>query len=622
MAQNANPPHPPPAATRPAAPRPASPVLSRIRTAALTLTALCLTGILAPSHLPAIQAAATPNPDAICARCHQSIYTSYERTNMAQGSGAAVSGILQGGFTHAPSGIDYKVFLRDGKAWMSYARSPTPDPTTQPSPQTPTTPLHGERQLLAFIGSGHRGRTYLYQQQGLWFEAPINYYGKKALWDMAPAYGSVHAMPDALPVDPNCLHCHATAIQPSLPQARNRFASEPFRQPGIGCSACHGDPAAHLANVKTYPGKPGILNPATLPPARRDSICLQCHLEGEAAIYRAGSSLASFQPGDELSGHVLYFVRAANATGSGRATSQYEALLHSACKLASGDKLTCTTCHDPHSSPTPAERVAWFRTKCLACHTPPALATHHHPEQQDCAVCHMPTRDTQDISHEQLTDHNIQATPRTSPPLRLTTLSESPDDLIPVGNLPAPDRELGLAYAQRALHGDRAAAQRALALLRKAEQAGAGANLSPDATDVPLHLNLALLDQLSGDALAARAEYRQTLAADPYEVTALGNLALLNLTSPETRSPETTPAAPNPTVASLQLLERAVAGDPSQTAAALNLAFIECHLGDLRSARQTLSTLALFNPDNPALRAFLATGDYAGQHCDLHPNHP
>ena len=31
-----------------------------------------------------------------------------------------------------------------------------------------------------------------------------------------------------------------------------------------------------------------------------------------------------------------------------------------------GDRLTCTTCHDPHSAPEPAERVAYFRSKCLA----------------------------------------------------------------------------------------------------------------------------------------------------------------------------------------------------------------------------------------------------------------
>ena len=57
----------------------------------------------------------SPNPDAICMNCHREIYEKYERTPMARGSGAAVNGLLQGGFLHAASGIRYDVFLRDGK---------------------------------------------------------------------------------------------------------------------------------------------------------------------------------------------------------------------------------------------------------------------------------------------------------------------------------------------------------------------------------------------------------------------------------------------------------------------------------------------------------------------------
>ena len=41
----------------------------------------------------------------------------------------------------------------------------------------------------------------------------MNYYSKKQLWDMAPNYGSTRSMPYTLPVDSNCLHCHAGQVQ-------------------------------------------------------------------------------------------------------------------------------------------------------------------------------------------------------------------------------------------------------------------------------------------------------------------------------------------------------------------------------------------------------------------------
>ena len=288
----------------------------------------------------------TPNPDAVCATCHREIAASYAKTTMARGSGAALdgaSGIVPGGFRHAASGVDYRVFLRESSLYLSFDRDAT---STKAA-------LHGERKLLYFVGSNQRGRTFLYQQGGQWFEAPINFYSKKAVWDMAPNFGSVTTMPTPLPVDANCLHCHATNVATAEPEARNRFSAAPFAQAGIGCAACHGDPAAHLAANGHGP----IVNPGKLSPAKRDSACLNCHLEGDAAVFRANTSPAAFRPGDDLDRYAVYFVKASAQAGGGRAASQWEALLRSACKSGvdgkpgAGNALTCTTCHDPHSSP-------------------------------------------------------------------------------------------------------------------------------------------------------------------------------------------------------------------------------------------------------------------------------
>jgi hypothetical protein len=557
--------------------------------AAILLISACPDSLITASAAgpsPLTPAVFAKNPDAVCSRCHQAIYEEYERTSMARGSGLAAEGLLLGGFVNAPSGIRYEVFLRDGSAWMSYDRE------AESRGAGGGQSLHGERQLTYFIGSGRQGRTYLYEEEGQWFEAPINYYSRRRIWDMAPNYGAAKTMPQALPVDSNCLHCHATDVQTALSTARNKYDGPPFRQAGIGCSGCHGDPSKHLAEH----GEGPIVNPTKLTAERRDSVCLQCHLEGNVAVYRAGKSLAQFRAGDNLGDYAVYFVKTGAEAGGGRASSQYEALLRSACKRASGDKLTCTTCHDSHSSPGAEDRVSYFRGKCLGCHTGVRMATEHHPEQQDCAVCHMPSRPTTDISHEQETDHNIEARPSSAEPvLRLREFGFA-DELTPVGKVSVGDRELGLAYAQLGERGDQQAGEKALRLLRQAEADGVA--------DVQVHTQLGFLDQVSGHTASARAEYADALIENPDGTTIMGNLAVLDAGSG--RAGE-----------AVDLLQRVVDEDPSEAAAGLNLAFIECRMGDKGKALKILTGLARFDPDDPTLRMLLSTGFYQGQVCKL-----
>ena len=564
----------------------------------ILLAAIILTLCLIPNPHP-VQAAASPaplnptvppltNPDAVCASCHQSIYARYEQTPMAQGSGLATSALQPGAFHHAPSNIDYRVFSRDGQPVMSFTRTSASEP------------LQGERPLTYFIGSGRHGRTYLYQLEGQWFELPINFYTRRNTWAMAPAFDDARTMPAVLPVDPNCLHCHATAVQPSLPTARNRFSSAPFLQGGIGCSACHGDPTQHLAAH----GHAAILNPAKLTPTRRDSACIQCHLEGDAVVYRPGHSLAQFLPGEDLADTAVYFVRASQQSGGSRASSQYEALLRSACKRATGDRLTCTSCHDPHSTPSPAERVQFFRARCLSCHTSPKLASEHHPDQPDCASCHMPTRPTADISHEQLTDHDIEARPRSYP----STTPHPDDPLIPVGNTPATAADYGMAYAQLATHANHQQhdQQQALHYLTEAPKEIEQPQATKPEPDPLLYTQLGFLHQLEAQPLEARTAYLTALQQDPYQPTALANLAVLDASSGQIEE-------------AIHLLDRLIQADPIQTPAGLNLAWIECKLGHPAEALTLLHRLEPFNPDDPQLRLFERDGAYASQHCALSP---
>jgi len=481
---------------------------------------------------------------------------------MAHASGPAAEGFIPADFTHAASGVHYRVYLEQGQVWLSYQRPNAP----------PGRELNGRQLLLFYLGSGRRGRTWLYEREGYWYEIPINWYAKKQIWDMTPNFLSTREMPFTLPVDPGCLHCHASNVEESLPGARNHFAGPPFPRGGITCESCHGDPSQHLAQN----GKGPILNPAKLDSVRRDSVCLECHLEGEVAVVKLGRKMGAFQPGDNLFDDAVYFENGRKAGPGGRATSQWESLLESACKQSSGDRLTCTTCHDPHASVAAEDRVSYYRSRCLACHA--GFASRHHEENPDCTSCHMPREETEDIAHEQVTDHRIQIA---SKPFASPLAAE---ELVPIGGAHPGARDEGIAWAQLALRGDRATGERAMQLLLKAE-----ASDPAQANDTELHTELGFLEQVSGDAGRAKSEYQAALRAEPLNGTAAGDLAVLD-------------AQAGDFVAALPLWQTAFTHDPGASAAGIDLAVAQCRLGQAAAAAQTIERVLLFSPDNTAAR--------------------
>lgn len=497
---------------------------------------------------------------------------------MANASGRAIDGFIPGEFTHRASGVHYRIAVDGGRVWLSYSRQ------SESSDRN----LNGRQELRYFIGSGKRGRTYLFEQHGYWFEAPINWYGKKQIWDMAPNLQSAQEMPLTLPVDPGCLHCHASGVARSLPQARNLYAAEPFAHGGIRCEGCHGDASAHIASS----GSVHMLKIDALEPVRRDSICLNCHLEGQTAVIRNGKRMENFAPGENLFEFAAYFVYKSENGAGGRATSQWEALLRSQCKMKSGDRLTCTTCHDPHGSPSADTKMAFYRQKCLECHGSAGFAEKHHPENPDCTFCHMARPPSNDIAHEQVTDHWIRK--------RITNVREpaaTGGELEPIAGASADDRDLGLAYAQMAERGNPAAAKRATILLQRAEHEGSLAR-----SDHDLHATLGFLEQSNGDRQSAAEEYQMALEADPFDPLAAGNLALLEVG--DHRYSDAT-----------QLWKRVFQDDPAQLGAGMNLAVVQCGMGDRKAAEVTLGQILEFSPDNRKAGGLLAAITSGSRNC-------
>ncbi len=510
---------------------------------------------------------AQASPDAVCAGCHRTIYDNYEQTPMARGSGPAGPALLPGEFSHAASGIRYALQREaGGRAVLRYTRA------------APL--LDGHEKLEYFIGSGKRGRTYLFQTDGYWFQSPVNFYTRSAGYEMAPGYSAVHEMPSNLRVDEGCLSCHSSGVQPTAAGSPNHFGDRPFTQNGITCARCHGDASAHVASRGTSP----VLNPAKLDSTRRDAICQQCHLEGEGSVLLRGKTALSYKPGDDLFQSVAYYVHA-NSDGAGvRAVSQVEALAQSVCQRRSGAAMSCTSCHDPHRTIPAAERVSWYRGRCLSCHTSAKIAHQHHPEQPDCTACHMPTKPTTDIAHEQATDHRILKRPAEMP-----MDEEQSSRLVPVLGSSRGPRELGLAYAAFARKGDLFSLGEAVKLLTVAD---GNSSAVASSGDPDVLFALAQMYSRQGEGQRAAELYRRVYQSSPSypgAAAAMGDLA-----------------AANGDMAQAALAwTHALEQDSADVALRQRLAEAECRLGDRAAAVRTLEQALPFRPDAPLLRSTL-----------------
>lgn len=494
---------------------------------------------------------------------------------MAHASGLASESPITGRFYHRPSDVSYEIYSHDGKLWLSFTRAVDPK-------------LTGTRELLYYIGSGSlKGRTYLFSQDGFLFESPINWYAQQRVWDMTPNYGATREAPLNLPAFPECLNCHTSDMEPPIAGTANRYPNPPFAHGGITCERCHGPAIQHALHGDK------MLNISSLPPRRRDQVCMQCHLEGDVAVERPHQHAYNFRPGDDLSEFVRYFVF--SNKGEGRAVSQFEALAQSGCKRASGDKMTCTTCHDPHFTPEAANKVEYFRSKCLDCHGE-QFAEKHHPESRDCLGCHMPSLATKDISHTQATDHRIVRT--TSEHRQAMRTLESTLRPFPETKARAEDdpRDFGLAYETLAERGDATAATEANRLLQLA--------LQRDKTDAPVLAALGYDAQLRGDTAEARKYYEEALQYDENSPEAATNLGVIEAREGRLR-------------ASVALWTKVFERAPWRSSVGINIAMGYCAAERYDRARAYVERVLEFNPDFAPATSLLSKLSAASPTCSL-----
>jgi len=490
------------------------------------------------------------------------------RTSGRVGAASSPERFERSEFTHARSGVRYRAVAQPDGIDLEFTRDS----------------IRGRRRLDFYIGSGAVGRSYAFLSEGFLFQAPVSYYSAPARWDVSPGFGERDRIHLGRPIEPECLACHATGVR-AVAATQNRYESTPFAEGGVGCERCHGPGARHIeAMARGDQASREIVQPARLDPERRDSVCAQCHLTGAARIARRGRSLTSFRPGERLRDDVVAFVRpGANELGL-RVNSHFEKLAASGCKKASGDRFWCGSCHDPHSVPPAAERAAYFRGKCLACHegaacraAPAARAA----AADDCAGCHMPRTDVVDVGHAVYTDHSIPPRPRASsaPAGRDATL-------VPFWSGAGDARDLALACAEvAAIEENERLRVRAFDLL---------APLAPELAGDPAALEqLGFLYDRRGDDRSAIACYERAVAEDPARVVATVNLGGALARAGQLH-------------AAIDRWRDALARNPGLELPRVYLAEAYAKLGLAPQARDAVRKGLEFYPDSPALRGLLA----------------
>jgi Flp pilus assembly protein TadD len=400
--------------------------------------------------------------EASCALCHSDLAASYRAKGMARAfarprPAADIESFAALPFVHEPSGQRMEIRRRgDRLVFRRWQDGPDGQPINT-----------FEQGVDWILGSGDHARTYLYRTAGgELYQLPLAWYSQTRNWGMAPGFDRPDHEGVLRRVRRECVFCHTS--YPDVPAAADAYGAPqifPAAMPeGIGCQRCHGPAAEHVWLALGGIGsreeiRASVWNPGRLPAARRDEVCMTCHLQPSVAlsgVRRFGRGDFSFRPGEPLANYLVQM----EVEEEGRPASERFEINHhpyrlqqSRCFIASGGALSCLTCHDPHQKVPEEEKAAHYRAACLTCH---AQDGPHTAEASDCVSCHMPPRRTQDVIHVVMTDHRIGREP--GGPGLLAPLRETEPALTGVRLLGpgAPEGALGEVY--RATAAVRAAA--------------------------------------------------------------------------------------------------------------------------------------------------------------------
>jgi tetratricopeptide (TPR) repeat protein len=335
-----------------------------------------------------------------CAGCHQQIYQRYQGVAMAHSMSPANAATPLAGEAITVSSPklnrSFQVYREGSDVYQSESEIGAGGETA----------FKVAFKLEFAVGSGVNGFSYAVRRGDYLFEAPLSYYSRTKKWDVSPGYEFVDSGFNR-PLAAACLACHSGRARP-VRDRTGLYLDPPFEELPIGCENCHGPGRAHVA---TRGSPKSIVNPARLAPRLAEQICMNCHQRGDARVLQPRKDYSDFRPGAWLN-ETLAIFKIPSKINDEDLLEHHSAMESSKCFIGSNGKLSCFTCHDPHSRPSRAEAAAWYRDKCLTCHSEASCKlplSKRAERSNDCAGCHMPKRDVTVISHSALTNHRIIA---------------------------------------------------------------------------------------------------------------------------------------------------------------------------------------------------------------------
>ncbi len=242
-----------------------------------------------------------------------------------------------------------------------------------------------KNEILYTIGSQWKQR-YLVKKEGTLYISPIQYNAETDRW-----VNYHEADWDKRPWLLKCGGCHATGVD---------LDKNTFKEPGVGCEACHGKGSWHAALPKTevFEKRNTIVNPAKLTMGVAAQICGSCHNRGKATMKKGGGWPVGYEPGKALNayykstsfdaGDVKHVYANEFSKGHHQQFIDWQQSKHKA------EGVTCTSCHYTHQlgmPPTRSQTNFAGSKQCLSCHEMINNNFAHSIHSfANCVGCHMP----------------------------------------------------------------------------------------------------------------------------------------------------------------------------------------------------------------------------------------
>ena len=349
-----------------------------------------------------------------CASCHREIYDAFKKLGMGQSwLNPSTAPLIEdyetnNTFQHAKSGFHYRMLRKNGKFIQQRFLL---DRNQRPID------VH-EEEVTYIVGSGNHARSYLrHHPNGVITQLPVTWYSQQKRWDMSPGYEVKDHVDFMRAIPQGCVFCHTAYPRMDAKQIDDQhYFANPIPE-GIGCERCHGAGATHvklaLQGETGQTLKQAIYNPGHDTPKAQRTVCYQCHMESSVdslgtRVLKPGRDVFSFRPGEPFSNYAVQF--SLNDPNSKRlkVVQHAELMEASRCFQASGGRMTCTSCHDPHRKPAAGDTTSYYRARCLQCHDGRILSKHTRAQlAEDCSRCHMPRGTPTNGGHTVFTNHRV-----------------------------------------------------------------------------------------------------------------------------------------------------------------------------------------------------------------------